>query len=258
MFVLRGGLFVLPMLSSEISHALRFIADPSKRLIDMDHPPPIANIDIDAFSPPVEQGTVAVPRGPEVHIQTFVEVLVAMIQQGEAESKGGGSQGRRDLLIDEWQKMSKTLRAYMNTHCNTLLPSQQKVRERVIFAANRDINDFFGLVFDAAVPVKSAFPNSPPPEGECAGINAPAFTMLRELTSRGSLSLLGWMATALELPRLGSVTAAAAIQEKSGRWRRSPISYASAHSLAFRVGLAADTHTRGNALLCGAEVTVHP
>ena len=69
-------------------------------------------------------------------------------------------------MIDEWQKMSKTLRAYMNTHYNTLLPRQQKVRERVIFAANRDINDFFGLVFDAAVPVKSAFSNSAPPEGE--------------------------------------------------------------------------------------------
>ena len=189
-----------------------------------------------------------------MHFQTFVEVLVAVIRQGQAESKRGVSQARQDLLIDEWQKMSKTLRAYMNT----LLPRQQKVRECVVFASNRDINEFFGLVFDAALTVKNSFPNSAPPEGECAGINAPAFTMLRELTSRGSLSLLGWMATALELPRLGSVTAAAAIQEKSGRWRRSPISYASAHSLAFRVGLAADTHTRGNALLCGAEVTVHP
>ena len=187
-----------------------------------------------------------------MHFQTFVEVLVAVIQQGQAESKRGVSQARQDLLIDEWQKMSKTLRAHMNT----LLLTQQKVC--VVFAANRYTNEFFGLVFDAALTVKNSFPNSAPPEGECAGINAPAFTMLRELTSRGSLSLLGWMATALELPRLGSVTAAAAIQEKSGRWRRSPISYASAHSLAFRVGLAADTHTRGNALLCGAEVTVHP
>ena len=67
-YVLRGGLFVLQMLSSEISRALRFIADPSKRLIDM-ITPPIANIDIDAFSP-VEQGTVAVPRAPEVHFPT--------------------------------------------------------------------------------------------------------------------------------------------------------------------------------------------
>ena len=53
----------MPMLSSEISHTLRFVADPSKRLIDMIIPP-IANIDTDVFSPPVEQGTVAVPRGP--------------------------------------------------------------------------------------------------------------------------------------------------------------------------------------------------
>ena len=99
------------MLSSEISHAPRFIADPSKRLIDM-ITPPIANIDIAAFSPPVEKGTEAVPRVPEVHFQTFVEVLVAVIQQGQAESKGGVSQGRRDLLINESQKMSKTLREY--------------------------------------------------------------------------------------------------------------------------------------------------
>ena len=42
----------------------------------------------------------------------------------------------------------------MNTQYNTPLPKQQKVRERVIFAANRDINDFVGLVFDATVPVK--------------------------------------------------------------------------------------------------------
>ena len=103
----------------------------------------------------------------------------------------------------------KTFRAYMNTHFNTLLLRQQKVRVRVIFAANRDIDDFFGLVFDAAVPVKSAFPNSVPPEGECAGINAPAFTMLRELTSRGSFSVLGRVDIALEVPRLGGVTAAA-------------------------------------------------
>ena len=57
------------------------------------------------------------------------------------------------------------------------------------------------------LPVKSAFPNSAPPQGECAGINAPAFTMLHELTSRGSFSLLGGMDTALEVPRLGGETA---------------------------------------------------
>ena len=111
-------------------------------------------------------------------------------------------------MIDEWQKMSKILTAYMNTHYNTLLPRQQKVRERVIFAAKQDINGFFGLVFDAAVPVKSASPDSAPPEGECAGIHAPAFTMLREPTLRGSLSRLGRMHTALEVPRIGGVKAA--------------------------------------------------
>ena len=98
--------------------------------------------------------------------------------------------------------------AYLNTHYNTLLPKQQKVRERVIFAANRDMNDFFGLVFDAAVPVKRAFLNSAQPEGECAGTHDPAFTTLRELTSRGSFSLLGGMDTALEVPRLGGLAEA--------------------------------------------------
>ena len=91
MFVVRGGLIVLPMLSSEFSHALSSIVDPSKHLIDM-ITPPIANINIDVFSPPVEQGTVSVPRAPEVHFQTFVKVLVVAIQQGQAESKGGVSQ----------------------------------------------------------------------------------------------------------------------------------------------------------------------
>ena len=39
MFVLRGGLFVLPLSSSDLSHVLRFIVDPNKRLIDMITPP---------------------------------------------------------------------------------------------------------------------------------------------------------------------------------------------------------------------------
>ena len=41
---------------------------------------------------------------------------------------------------------------YMKIYYNTFLPRQQKVRERVFFAANRDMDDFFGLVLDAAVP----------------------------------------------------------------------------------------------------------
>lgn len=87
------------------------------------------------------------------------------------------------------------------------------MRERVIFAANVDIDDFFGLVLDPAVPVKSAFPNSARPEGECRQINASAFTMLHELISWGSVSLMG---TALEAPRLGgSTTAAEPLKKKT-------------------------------------------
>ena len=145
------------MLTSQLSHSLRFHANPSKRLIDM-ITPPIANIDIDAFSPPIEQGTVAVCRAPRVHFQTFVEALVILIQQGQADSKGGVSQARRDSLIKELQNKSKNLITYMNIHCNTLLPKQHVTRGRVIFEANRDMNDSFGLIFDASVPVKREFP----------------------------------------------------------------------------------------------------
>ena len=63
------------------------------------------------------------------------------------------SQGRRDWLIEEFQTMAKTLTAYMNKHFNSLPPKQQAVRGRVIFAANRDINDFFALLLDNAAPV---------------------------------------------------------------------------------------------------------
>ena len=72
-----------------------------------------------------------------------------------------------------------------------------------VSVANRDINDFFGLLLDAAAPVKRQFPNAAPPEGVCAALIPPAFTLLRELTSRGSCSLLGRMNIALEVPRLG-------------------------------------------------------
>ena len=71
-FVLRGGLFVLPMLSNEFYRVIRFIADPSEHLFDM-ITPPTENIGIVAFLVPIKQGTLA-PRTPEVHFQVFVEI----------------------------------------------------------------------------------------------------------------------------------------------------------------------------------------
>lgn len=91
--VLRGGLFVLPMLSNEISRVLRFAADPNKRLIDM-ITPPTAKIGVVAFLLPVEQGTLA-PRAPEVHFQTFVEFLISaqtgasVVQEGRVSKPAG-------------------------------------------------------------------------------------------------------------------------------------------------------------------------
>ena len=101
--------------------------------------------------------------------------------------------------------MVKTLSAYMTTYFNSLLPKQQAARDRVIFA----INDLFGLLFDAAAPVKRQVPNAAPTEGACAGLMPPAFTLLREQTSRGRGSLLGRVDIAFGVPRLGGGTAAA-------------------------------------------------
>ena len=85
MYVLRDGLFVPSTLTVEFTNTIGYIADPSQRLPGM-ITPPLSKIDIDAFSTPVEQGTSAVSRTPEVHFQTFVNVLVKAIQQGDAES----------------------------------------------------------------------------------------------------------------------------------------------------------------------------
>ena len=178
MYVLRGGLFVPSMLTGEFAHTIRYTTDPSRRLLDM-ITPPLSKIDIDTFSPPVEQGTSAVSRTPEVHFQTFVNVRVKVIQQGDAESTGDVSQGRRECLIEEFQTMAKTLSAYMTTHLNSLLPKQQAVRGRVIVAANRDTNDFSGLLLDVAAPVKRQFLNASSPEGACADLTSPVHPVVR-------------------------------------------------------------------------------
>lgn len=72
--------------------------------------------------------------------------------------------------------------------------------------ANRDINDFFKLFLDVAVPVKSAFANSAHPGSECARLNASSFAMMHELMSWWNVSLLVQMGTALEVPKLGGST----------------------------------------------------
>ena len=92
MLGLRGGLVVTSTSESEPAHLLRFVLDPNKRVLEM-ITPPMAKIDIDAFVPPVEQGTTAVSRAPEVHFQTVIDVLVMLVRQGDEEATGA-SQGR--------------------------------------------------------------------------------------------------------------------------------------------------------------------
>ena len=71
---------------------------------------------------------MAVSRAPEVRFQPFVKALVTLIQQGQADSKGGESQGRRDFLIKEPQNMSKILSAFMNTHTTRSRRSSASLR----------------------------------------------------------------------------------------------------------------------------------
>ena len=85
MFVLRDGLFMPSTSESELAHLLRFVVDPNKRVLEM-ITPLMSKIDIDAFGPLVEQGTTAVSQAPEVHFQTFIDVLVMLVRQSEEEA----------------------------------------------------------------------------------------------------------------------------------------------------------------------------
>ena len=67
--MLRGWLFEPPTSESELASLLRFVVDPNKRVLEI-ITLYMAKIDMDAFRPPVEQGTTAVSRAPEVHFQT--------------------------------------------------------------------------------------------------------------------------------------------------------------------------------------------
>ena len=78
----------------------------------------------------------------------------------------------------------------MTTHFNSLLPKQQAVRGRGIFAANRDINDFFGLLLDAAAPAKRQFPNAAPRRSVCR-VDTPSLHPAARANCAGELQLAG-------------------------------------------------------------------
>ena len=156
-FVLRGGLFVPPTSESELAHLLRFMVDPNKRVLEM-----IAENRHDAFAPPVKHGTAAVSRAPEVHFQSFIDVLVMLVRQGEEEATGA-LQGRRDHLIQELRTAAKSPNEYMTTHFNSLLPKQEVVRRVVIYEANRDINEFLGVRVRRCCTCETTAPDVCPP-----------------------------------------------------------------------------------------------
>ena len=99
MFVLRGGLFVPSTSESELVRLLWLVVDANKRVLVM-ITLPMAKMNNDAFGLPVEQGTTAVSRAPEIHLQTFIDVLVMLVRQGEEEATGA-LQGRGDHVVQE-------------------------------------------------------------------------------------------------------------------------------------------------------------
>ena len=68
MYMLQGR-FVAPLAASEVAHMLRRVVHPTSHVVNM--LTTLSKIDIEAFGPPVADGSVAVSRQPEVHFHAF-------------------------------------------------------------------------------------------------------------------------------------------------------------------------------------------
>ena len=200
MYILQGR-FVAPLAAAEVAHMLRRVVNPTSHVVSM--LTSLSKIDIEAFGPPVAEGSVAVPRQPEVHFHTFTTAWV-MLLDVEGENGNALSQARRLIITTELKKMAEDLSSYMREHYNTLIYKEATVRRRVIHAANRDLLEFVGEIADTARNLRRKYPSSPPPEGEGGAENPPRFTLLRELIGGSSASLLGRMDTGLDVPGSGS------------------------------------------------------
>ena len=199
-YILQGR-FVAPLAAAEVTHMLRRVVDPTSRVVNM--LTTLSRIDIEAFGPPVADGSVAVSRQPEVHFHAFTTVWVTLLDTG-GEDGGALSQASRLVLTTELQKMAADLSSYMREHYNTLIHKEAAVRRWVIHAANRDFLEFVGEIADMARKLRRKYPSSPPPEDESETGNPPRFTLLRELIGRSSASLLGQMDTGLDVSGSGS------------------------------------------------------
>ena len=68
MYILQGR-FVAPLAAAEVAHMLRWVVNPTSHVVNM--LTTLSKIDIEAFGPPVADGSVAVSRQPEVHFYAF-------------------------------------------------------------------------------------------------------------------------------------------------------------------------------------------
>ena len=85
MYILQGR-FVAPLAADEVTHMLRRVVDPTSHVVSMLIT--LSKIDIEAFGPPVADGSVAVSRQPEVHFHAFTTVWVTLLDTG---GKDGGA-----------------------------------------------------------------------------------------------------------------------------------------------------------------------
>ena len=85
---------------------LRRIVNPTSQVVSM--LTSLSKIDIEVFGPPVAEGSVAVPRQPEVHFHTFTTAWVMLLDVG-GEDGGVLSQARRLIITTELKKMAEDL-----------------------------------------------------------------------------------------------------------------------------------------------------
>ena len=106
MYILQGP-FVAPLAAAEVAHMLWRVVNPTSHVVSM--LTSLSKIDIEAFAPPVAEGSVAVPRQPEVHFYTFTIAWVMLLAVG-GEDGGGLSQARRLIITTELKKWPRTSR----------------------------------------------------------------------------------------------------------------------------------------------------
>ena len=106
MYILQGR-FVAPLAAAEAAHMLRRVVNPTSHVVSM--LTTLSKIDIEAFGPPVADGSVAVSRQLEVHFHAFTTAWVMLLDVG-GEDGGAIIQARRLIITTELKKWPRTCR----------------------------------------------------------------------------------------------------------------------------------------------------